>query len=65
MDEPSIRALIGQGEAASVAQHIREAGQPLEELGSNPSHWRRLEGSSLPHQGRVPLLDYCGVGRAV
>jgi hypothetical protein len=31
MDEPSIRALIGQGEAASVAQHIREAGQPLEE----------------------------------
>ena len=52
LNEPRIRALVGKGEAASVAQHVRMGKQGLESGGAVFSQ-AKLDGRAVQ---RLPLL---------
>jgi hypothetical protein len=45
LNEPCIRALVGQGEAASVAQHVRMGTKGQ----GRPEGWCAAKGSAMRH----------------
>ena len=58
LNEPRIRALVGQGEAASVAQHMR-MGKQGQGSGGAVFSQGQVHGGSVQ---RLPLLAYQGKG---
>ena len=62
LDQPGVRALVGQGVAAGVAQHVRVGGQGQPGPLAAPAH-RQPRG--LAAQGAAPLADEKGVRRGL